>query len=68
MWRDYWIEWAIATVVIALSEIAHWRVAGLLGAEVRFNISAGPAILVGVLTFPIAAFIATRLDRWRLGR
>ena len=68
MWRDYWIEWAIAAVVIALSEIAHWRVAGLLGAEVRFNFSAGPAILVGVLTFPIAAFIASRLDRWRLGR
>lgn len=68
MWRDYWIEWAIATVVIALSEIAHWRVAVLLGADVPFNMSAGPAILVGVLTFPIAAFIATRLDRWRLGR
>jgi rod shape-determining protein MreD len=67
MWRDYWIEWAIATVFIALSEIAHWRVASLIGAEVAFNTSVGPAILIGVLSFPIAAFIASRLDRWRLG-
>ena len=68
MWRDYWIEWAIAAVFIALSEIALWRMAGLMGADVAFNSSAGPAILVGVLCFPIAAFIAARLDRWRLGR
>ena len=68
MWRDYWIEWAIAVVVIAVSEIALWRIAGLVGAEVPFNSSAGPAILIGVLCFPIAAFIASRVDRWRLGR
>ena len=68
MWRDYWIEWAIAAVVIGLSEFAHWRIAGLLGAEVLLNSSTGPAILVSVLCFPIAAFIASRLDRWRLGR
>jgi rod shape-determining protein MreD len=68
MWRDYWIEWAIASAFIGLSEFAHWRVAGLLGAEVAFNSSTGPAIVVSVLCFPIAAFIASRLDRWRLGR
>ena len=68
MWRDYWIEWAIAAVVIALSEIAHWRLAAMMGADVPFNGSAGPAILVGVLCFPVAGFIASRLDRWRLGR
>ena len=68
MWRDYWIEWAIAAVLIALSELAHWRVAAMLGAAVPFNVSAGPAILIGALCFPIAAFIASRVDRWRLGR
>jgi rod shape-determining protein MreD len=68
MWRDYWIEWAIAALFIALSEVAHWRVAGRLGAEVPFNFNAGPAILVSVLCFPVAAFIAARVDRWRLGR
>ena len=68
MWRDYWIVWAIASAFIGLSEFAHWRVAGLLGAEVAFNSSTGPAIVVSVLCFPIAAFLASRLDRWRLGR
>ena len=68
MWRDYWIEWAIAAVLIGLSEIAHWRIAALMGANVPFNVSAGPATLIGVLTFPIAAFMASRIDRWRLGR
>ena len=68
MWRDYWIEWAIAALFVGLAEIAQWRVAGLLGADVPFNISAGPAILVSGLFFPVAAFIASRVDRWRLGR
>ncbi|HEY0629745.1 MAG TPA: rod shape-determining protein MreD [Sphingomicrobium sp.] len=68
MWRDYWIEWGIAAVLIALSELAHWRAAAILGAEVPFAKSAGPAILIAVFSFPIAAFIASRIDRWRLGR
>lgn len=68
MWRDYWIEWAIAAVLIALSELAHWRLAGLLGASVPFNMSAAPSILIAVLCFPVAGYIASRLDRWRLGR
>lgn len=68
MWRDYWIEWAIAALFVALSEIAHWRIAALTGAAGPFNMSVGPAILIGVLCFPVAGFIAARLDRWRLGR
>ena len=68
MWRDYWIEWAIAVLVIALAELAQWRIAALLGAPVPLSMSAGPATLVSVLCFPVAAFIAAKLDRWRLGR
>ena len=68
MWRDYWIEWAIAALFIGLAELAQWRVAAFLGASVPLNMSTGPAILVSVLCFPVAAFMAARLDRWRLGR
>ncbi|HVF38207.1 MAG TPA: rod shape-determining protein MreD [Sphingomicrobium sp.] len=68
MWRDYWIEWAIAALFISLAEMAQWRVAALLGADIPLRMSAGPAILIGVLCFPIAAFLVARLDRWRLGR
>jgi len=68
MWRDYWVEWAIAVLFIGLAELAQWRVAAILGASVPLSISAGPAIIVAVLCFPVAAFLVARLDRWRLGR
>jgi rod shape-determining protein MreD len=68
MWRDYWIEWAIAAVFIAFGEIAQWRVAALTGAPVPFSLAAAPAIIVGTLCFPVAAYLAVRIDRWRLGR
>jgi len=68
MWRDYWIEWAIAALFIAIAEIAQWRVAALLGAPVPLGLTAGPSIAVGILCFPVAAFLAARIDRWRLGR
>jgi rod shape-determining protein MreD len=68
MWRDYWIEWGIAALFIALSEAAHWRIAELTGAPLPFSTSTAPAILIGVLCFPLAAFVASRVDRWRLGR
>jgi len=68
MWRDYWIEWSIAALLISFSELAHWRIAAVMGADVPFGISAGPSLLVGILAFPVAGYIAVRLDRWRLGR
>jgi len=67
-WRDYWIEWGIAALFIAIAELAQWRVAALLGAPVPLSVTAGPAIVVGILCFPGAAFLAARIDRWRLGR
>ncbi len=67
MWRDYWIEWMLAALFIALFFLAHWQVAAWDGAPVRFaNIA--PAILVNIVCFPIAALIVARLDRWRMGR
>lgn len=68
MWRDYWIEWGIAALFVALAELAQWRVAALLGAPVPLGLTAGPAIMVGILCYPVAAFLTARIDRWRLGR
>jgi rod shape-determining protein MreD len=67
MWRDYWIEWVVATLLIALFVVAQWQVAAWDGAVLPFA-TVAPAILVGVACFPVAAFIVARLDRWRLGR
>jgi rod shape-determining protein MreD len=52
MWRDYWIEWGLA---------------GLVGARVPLAATI-PPILVSVCTFPLAAWVVARVDRWRLGR
>ncbi len=66
-WRDYWVEWAIATLLIVVDRWSDWQVAGLLGAPVPF-VRIVPAIAIAVLAFPIAAMAAARLDRWRFGR
>jgi rod shape-determining protein MreD len=68
MWRDYWIEWAIAALFVMVAELAQWRIAALLGAPVPASVTALPAAVVGILCFPVAAFLAIRIDRWRLGR
>jgi len=67
MWRDYWIEWAIAVALIAGSELAHWRVATLMDAPAELS-SIGPRIVIAALCFPLAAWLVARLDGWRLGR
>ncbi len=67
IWRDYWIEWALAALLILFSEAAQWQVAGWMGARVPFS-EMIPPLLISIAAFPIAAFVVARLDRWRLGR
>ena len=66
-WRDYWIEWVLAALLLLASEWAHWRVAALSGAPVPFSFVL-PAVVFAIFSFPVAAYIASRLDRWRLGQ
>ena len=66
-WRDYWIEWALAAVFILVAETAEWEVAALSDAPVPYTHML-PSIVVSILAFPLFAFIASRLDRWRLGQ
>ena len=67
MWRDYWIEWILAAVFLFVHDWLEWELAGVMGAGVPFA-SVLPSILIAVLAFPAAAWIVSRLDRWRLGR
>jgi rod shape-determining protein MreD len=66
-WRDYWVEWAIATVLISVDRAADWQVAALAGAPVPF-LRVIPAIAIGILAFPVAAMLVLRTERWRWGR
>lgn len=67
MWRDYWIEWALAAVFLFLNEWLEWQVAGISGAAIPFSWTV-PAILIAIFTFPLSAWVVSRIDRWRLGR
>lgn len=66
IWRDYWIEWALASLLILFNEAAQWQVAAWMGARVPFTFMV-PPLLISIAAFPILAWIVSRLDRWRLG-
>ena len=67
MWRDYWMEWVLAAVLIAINEWLEWQIAGVVGARVPFSSIAAP-LIIGIFAFPIAAWFVARVDQWRLGR
>jgi rod shape-determining protein MreD len=67
MWRDYWLEWALAALLLLGNEAAEWRTAQVMGASLPF-VTVLPPFLISVLAFPIAGWVVSRLDRWRLGR
>ncbi len=67
MWRDYWIEWALAALLILLGESTQWQVAALMGAAVPFSAMI-PSLIIAIASFPVAAWVAGRIDRWRLGK
>ncbi len=66
MWRDYWIEWVMAAVLIVINEWFEWRVASWGGARMPLAVMA-PAVLVSIVAFPAAGGLVHLLDRWRLG-
>jgi rod shape-determining protein MreD len=67
IWRDYWIEWALACILLLVNEWAEWHVASVMGAPLPLTFVV-PPLLVAVLSFPIVAWLVSRLDRWRLGQ
>jgi rod shape-determining protein MreD len=67
MWRDYWTEWMLAAVLLAIDDLIQWKIAAVMGAAVPFTAML-PPFLVSVCVFPLAAWVVSRIDRWRLGQ
>ena len=67
MWRDYWIEWGLAAVLIAIDECLQWWVAGLAGARLPIE-TIVPPLAISICAFPLCGWLVARVDRWRLGR
>jgi rod shape-determining protein MreD len=67
MWRGYWLEWALAALLLLGNETAEWRIAQVMGASLPYR-TVLPPLLISILAFPVVAWIVSRIDRWRLGR
>ncbi|HET9813169.1 MAG TPA: rod shape-determining protein MreD [Sphingomicrobium sp.] len=67
MWRDYWIEWVLAAVLIAIDQWLQWRIAALRGASLPFSMMV-PPLIISICAFPLSAWLVSRIDAWRLGR
>lgn len=67
MWRDYWLEWLLAAGLLVLAELGRREVDAAMGAPYPL-VTALPPLAIAILTFPLAAWSASALDRWRLGR
>jgi rod shape-determining protein MreD len=67
MWRDYWMEWDLAGVLITIDEWFQWRIAKVIGAAPPF-VRMVPTLIISICVFPVVAWIVSRIDAWRLGR
>jgi rod shape-determining protein MreD len=67
VWRDYGVEWVVGTLLIALNDWLQWEVARMTGADIPFTMMV-PQLLISICVFPLSAWMASRFDRWRLGR
>lgn len=65
VWRDYWIDWAVASAAIILCIIGGFWFTGLNQSGISLMILL-PQIVFSILCFPLVVRMCVRLDRWRL--
>ena len=67
LFRDYWLEWAIAVLLLFINEWVQLRVAAWMGAPLPLS-TVVPPLLISAASFPLFAWAIGRIDHWRLGR
>jgi rod shape-determining protein MreD len=67
MYRDYWMDWLLAVVLILFYITGGWAISALMGSRVEFAVL-WPQIGFSVLAYPLVARLVVGLDRWRLSR
>jgi rod shape-determining protein MreD len=66
-WRDYWLDWVFAALLILAHTAAGWYVARLMGSVTLFDVMV-PQIVLSIFAYPLVARLIVGLDRWRLAR
>lgn len=67
LFRDYWMDWLIAAVAIAVTVFFGWSIGTLMGNTAPFTVML-PQLVASILAFPLVARLVLMLDRWRLAR
>jgi rod shape-determining protein MreD len=67
VYKDYWMDWAFAALMIVGYTFGDWYIGRLMGSQMAFSILL-PQLLAGILVYPVVARFILALDRWRLSR
>jgi rod shape-determining protein MreD len=67
MYRDYWMDWLLAAVLILFFIAGGWGIAMMMGSKTDFGIL-WPQVGLSILSYPLVARLVIGLDRWRLTR
>ena len=67
VFRDFWMDWLLASLLILLHSFGDWFIGRLMGNEAVFGVM-WPQIALTILAYPIVARFILGLDRWRLTR
>jgi rod shape-determining protein MreD len=67
LWRDFWMEWALAALTILFAVMGGWAVSRSYVAYGSVVVAMPQAVL-SVLVFPALVRLVAALDRWRLAR
>jgi rod shape-determining protein MreD len=67
MYRDYWMDWLLAVVLMLAYIAGSWAISGLMGSKVEWAVL-WPQVAISVLAYPLVARLVVGLDRWRLSR
>ena len=67
LFRDFWMDWLLASVLIIFYTLGDWYIGHLMGNTANFSIML-PQLAFSVLLYPVVARIVVALDRWRLAR
>jgi rod shape-determining protein MreD len=67
VYRDYWMDWIFASLMILGYTFGDWYIGRMMGSQMPFSILL-PQIVASVLAYPVVARFILALDRWRLTR
>lgn len=66
VWRDYWLDWVLATAAIASYIVLAMFATSLTGGGSPAFAPLLPQLVASAFAFPLALRLCARLDRWRL--